>query len=157
MQENSDSSGESDTDTAREDAEEVESGMGSRDEMSPEAENLKQENEQAADRLAFNIDVIEDGETARVDGDAEGSGADDVSEETDASEEYECGEDNAGDDSDTTAGRGEDEGNEDSNDSMVKDTHNDFMANIKESATYISQRTSAAPRKIMEESDDDSE
>jgi hypothetical protein len=118
---------------------------------------LKQENEQAADRLAFNTDVIEDEEIARVDGDAEGSEADGVSGETDASGEYEGGEDNAEHDSDTTTGRDEDAGNDDSNDSMVKDTRSDFMANVKESATYLSQWTSAAPRKIIEESDDDSE
>ena len=125
--------------------------------MSPKAKNLKQENEQAADRLAFNTDVIEDGEMARVNGDAEGSGADGLSGETDTSGEYEGGEDNTEHDSDTTTGRDEDEGNDESNDSMVKDTHNDFMANVKESATYLSQRTSATPRKIIEESDDDSE
>jgi hypothetical protein len=123
IQENSDSSGESDTE----------------------------------DRLAFNTDVIEDEEIARVNGDAEGSGADGLSGETDTSGEYEGEEDNTEPDSDTTTGREEDEGNDDSNDSMVKDTHNDFMANVKESATYLSQRTSAAPRKIIEVSDDDSE
>lgn len=165
IQEISDSSGGSNKDTAMEDAGQVESGRGRHDEISSttsresEIEHSEDEDERVSNRLAFNTDAINDGKTALVDGDAEESGEDDLSEKTDASEEYERGEElsNAEDKSDMTGGSDEDDENEDSNDSMVKDTHNDFMANIKESAKFMSQRASAASRKITEESDDDSE
>jgi hypothetical protein len=156
MQEISDSSGESNNDTAM-DADEVDE-VSSTTSRESEVEYSEYDGDQTSNRLAFTTDASSDGETAQVDGDADESG-DDVSEKADALDEYESGEEvsNAEDDPDMTGDSDENDELEDSNDSMVKDTHNDFMANIKESAKYMSQRMSAASRKFTEESDDDSE
>jgi hypothetical protein len=54
-----------------------------------------------------------------------------------------------------TEGGGEEDENEDSNDSMVKETRNDWLANIKESARLSQQQASTTSRKITRGNDDE--
>ena len=160
------SSGESDRDTDMEDV--TESSHDSRrpdrkqadplEDAGPEDSDGEEKHSSAQSALSHSTDHEES--RPMVSEDAE------TSEDDDASEEDEESEDESGSGGDTskseyesaaTEGSDDEDEIEDSNDSMVKDTHNDFMANIKESAKQSQLQSPEVPRRTTKESDDESD
>ena len=161
-----DSSGESDQDTDMDDV--TESSHNSRRPDRTQAESVEDagsgdldgEEVHVSARFALGHSTDHEASHPMVDGEAE------TSEDDDASEEGEDSEDDSGSGEETskseyesavTEGSNDEDEIEDSNDSMVKDTHNDFMANIKESARQSQLQSPEVTRGTTEESDDESD
>jgi hypothetical protein len=158
-----DSSGETDEETSVEDAE----GPGGNtrwagDEHAAalkdsEPEHSDRQEEQISARSMFGRATIYGENGAAVNQSTE-SESDDTSDEDNGSEEESYSGEEASKseyESAVTEGSDEEDGNEDSNDSMVKETRNDWLANIKESAKLSQQQASTTSHKITGENDDE--
>ena len=102
--------------------------------------------------------AIYDENGAAVKQSTETSENDDTSDQDNGSdEESHSGEEASkpGYESAVTESSDEEDSNEDSNDSMVKETRNDWLANIKESAKLSQQQASTTFHKITGENDDE--
>jgi hypothetical protein len=102
--------------------------------------------------------AIYDENGAAVKQSTETSENDDTSDQDNGSdEESHSGEEASkpGYESAVTESSDEEDSNEDSNDSMVKETRNDWLANIKESAKLSQQQASTTSHKITGENDDE--
>jgi hypothetical protein len=96
--------------------------------------------------------------SAAVNQSTETSESDDTSDQDNGSEEETYSGEEASKpeyESAMTEGSDEEDENEDSNDSMVKETRNDWLANIKESAKLSQQQASTTSHKITGENDDE--
>jgi hypothetical protein len=161
-----DSSGETDDETGVEDAE----GSGGNTRWAggkhaaalkdSEPEHSDRQEEQISARPMFRRAAIygENGAAVNRSTEASENDNDDTSDEDNGSEEESySGEDasKSGYESAVAEGSDEEDENEDSNDSMVKETRNDWLANIKESAKLSQQQASTTTHKITGEDDDE--
>jgi hypothetical protein len=159
-----DSSGETDEETSVEDAE----GPGGNTRRAggkhvaalkdSEPEHSDRQEKQISTRSMFRRAAIYDENGAAVNQSTETSESSDTSDEDDGSEEESYSGEEASKseyESAVTEGGGEEDENEDSNDSMVKETRNDWLANIKESAKLSQQQASTTSHKITGENNDE--
>src|ERR1700733_4906047 len=155
-----DSSGETDEETDLEDAERAggNTRWAAAAPKDSELEHSDRQEEQISARPMFRRAAIYDENGAAVNRSTETSEDDDTSDQDNGSEEESHSGEEASKpeyESAVTESSDEEDENEDSNDSMVKETRNDWLANIKESAKLSQQQASTTSYKITGENDDE--
>jgi Myb-like DNA-binding domain/Zinc finger, C2H2 type len=158
-----DSSGETDEETSMEDAEgsgdntRWASGKHAAALKDSEPEHSDQEEQISARSMLRRAAIYGENGTA-VNRSTETSESDDTSDEDNESEEESYSGEEASKseyESAMTEGGDEEDENEESNDSMVKETRNDWLANIKESAKLSQRQASTTSHKITGENNDE--
>ena len=123
-----------------------------------EPEHSGRQGDQTSARPMFRRAAIYSENSAAVNQSTETSESDDTSDQDNGSEEETYSGEEASKpeyESAMTEGSDDEDENEDSNDSMVKETRNDWLANIKESAKLSQQQASTTSHKITGENDDE--
>jgi hypothetical protein len=118
-------------------------------------EHSDRQEEQISARRTFERAAVGDENAAAIDQSTEASESDDTSDQDNESEEESYSDEEASRPEYESAVTDEEDENEDSNDSMVQETRNDWLANIKESAKLSQQQASATSHKVTGEDDDE--